>query len=73
MDRVLKEGTNMKVLLTASERLVVTPPFSSSLVDDAARVETGGGQGGEANGQGSVTLRLRDVLRRLRSNPRSRC
>ena len=49
------------------------PPFSSSLVDDTARVETGGGQGGEANGQGSVTLRLRDVLRRLRSNPRSRC
>ena len=49
------------------------PPFSSPLVDDAARVETGGGQGGEANGQGSVTLRLRDVLRRLRSNPRSRC
>ena len=27
MDRVLKEGTNMKVLSTASERLVVTPRF----------------------------------------------
>ena len=49
------------------------PPFSSSLVDDAARVETGGGPGVEANGQGSVALRLRDVLRRSRSSPRSRC
>ena len=49
------------------------PPFSSSLVDDAARVETGGGPGGEANGQGSVTLRLRDVLRRSRSSLRSHC